>query len=265
VSAPSHQPAQRVADRRDRSKPLALQTEGLVAGYTPGVPILNGVDIDVHAGEIVSIVGPNGAGKSTLIKTIFGLVRPSAGTVSLLDRDMTGCKPLAVTRAGIGYVPQRENVFGALTVRENLELGGLPLGRKRRESLDERLAAVYELFPRLADRQRQVAGTMSGGERQMVAMARALMAEPRVLLLDEPSAGLSPAFVEIAFEKIAAINAAGTTVLLVEQNAERALAIGSWAYVLDFGRNAHEGSGRELLDDPEVAALYLGAAPPKDR
>jgi neutral amino acid transport system ATP-binding protein len=234
-----------------------LGARGVVAGYVPEVNILDGVDLVLDAGEIVTVVGPNGAGKSTLVKTIFGLLSPRAGSVLLRGEDIVGQKPHAITRKGMSYVPQIDNIFASLTVEENLEMGAIAgRGIKRRD----RIHAMYDLFPRLAERRRQQAGTMSGGERQMVAMARALMPEPDILLLDEPSAGLSPALVGVVFEKIREINETGVTILMVEQNARRALAFSNRGYVLDLGRNAYEGSGRALLDDPRVGELYLGTA-----
>jgi len=232
-----------------------LRTEGLIAGYVPEVNILDGIDLDLHEGEIVTIVGPNGAGKSTLIKTVFGLLRAREGRVLLRGQDIAGRKPHAISRAGLAYVPQLDNVFPSLTVEENLELGALARPGTRSAQSMERM---YGLFPRLAERRRQPAGTMSGGERQMVAMARALMPDPAVLLLDEPSAGLAPAFVDAIFEKVSEVNEAGVTVLMVEQNARRALAMSTRGYVLDLGRNRFEGPGQELLEDPKVAELYLG-------
>jgi neutral amino acid transport system ATP-binding protein len=230
-----------------------LSTENVVGGYVPEVDILNGVTLTVGRGEIVTVVGPNGAGKSTLIKTIFGLLKPREGRVVLDGDDITGAKPHTITRRGMNYVPQLDNVFPSLTVEENLEVGSLDSSRTR-----EQIDRMYELFPRLGERHRQTAGTMSGGERQMVAMARALMTDPDVLLLDEPSAGLAPAFVEAIFEKIADVNRAGVTIVMVEQNARRALGMSDRAYVLDLGKNAFEGKGKELLSDDKVAQLYLG-------
>jgi neutral amino acid transport system ATP-binding protein len=234
-----------------------LRAEGLVAGYVPEVDILSGVEAEVRDGEIVTIVGPNGAGKSTLIKCVFGLLRPRHGRVLLRGEDITGYRPHVITRRGMSYVPQLDNVFPTLTVEENLEMGAIA-GRdaERRRRMDD----MYELFPRLAERRRQPAGTMSGGERQMVAMARALMPDPAVLLLDEPSAGLAPAFVDAIFEKVLDVNRVGVTVLMVEQNARRALGMSHRGYVLDLGSNRFEGRGRELLEDPKVAELYLGGA-----
>jgi neutral amino acid transport system ATP-binding protein len=232
--------------------PLLL-TEDLVAGYVPEVDILDGVSLTVREGEIVTIVGPNGAGKSTLAKTIFGLLRPRRGRVVLGGEELTGLEPHAIARRGMSYVPQLDNVFPSLSVEENLELGAFERSRTR-----ERIATMYKLFPRLGERRAQAAGTMSGGERQMLAMARALMPDPRVLLLDEPSAGLAPAFVTTVFEKVREINEAGVTVVMVEQNARRALAMSDLGYVLDLGRNRFRGSGQELLESPEMAELYLG-------
>jgi ABC-type branched-subunit amino acid transport system ATPase component len=235
--------------------PPILSIEGIVAGYFSEVPILNGVHVAVGPREIVTIVGPNGAGKSTLVKTIVGLLSPWGGRVLLGSDDVTGRKPHSIVAAGVGYVAQRDNVFGTMTVEENLELGALPL---RAGTVSERFQSVYELFPRLADRRRQAAGTLSGGERQMLALARPLMAAPDVLLLDEPSAGLSPLAIDRIFEKVAEINEAGTAILMVEQNARRALAMSHRGYVLDAGRNRFEGSGPTLLADPQVVDLYLG-------
>lgn len=236
------------------SEPL-LETEDVVAGYGPELDVLNGVNVAVSTGEVVTVVGPNGAGKSTLIKTIFGLLRPRRGRILLRGDDIAGEKPHTITRKGMGYVPQLDNVFPNMTVEENLEMGGIAL---RRETLRARIAAMYELFPLLAERRRQVAGTLSGGERQMLAMARVLVPAPDVLLLDEPSAGLAPRLVDTVFEKVMEINRTGVTVLIVEQNARRALAMSDRGYVLDLGRNRFHGRGPELLDDPTVAELYLG-------
>jgi len=230
-----------------------LTTEGIVAGYVPEVNILNDVSIAVRPGEIVTVIGPNGAGKSTLIKTIFGLLRPRAGQVRFKGEDITGAKPHTITRKGMGYVPQMDNIFPSLTVTENLEMASLDRSRTR-----EQMQRLFELFPRLGERARQTAGTMSGGERQMLAMAMALMPDPKVLLLDEPSAGLAPAFVDALFAKIEEVNQTGVTIVMVEQNARRALAMSDRGYVLDVGTNRFEGSGKELLEDENVVALYLG-------
>jgi len=237
-----------------------LATEDLVAGYVAGVDVLDGVGFAVREGEVATVVGPNGAGKSTLIKTIFGLLRPRRGCVVLRGEDVTGLEPHAIARRGMSYVPQLDNVFPSLSVEENLEMGSLDRPRTR-----ERIGEMYELFPRLGERRRQAAGTMSGGERQMLAMARALMPAPRVLLLDEPSAGLAPALVEAILEKVREINEAGVTVVMVEQNARRALAMSDRGYVLDLGRNRFQGSGPDLLDNPKVVELYLGGSARIDR
>ncbi|MGH2994464.1 MAG: ABC transporter ATP-binding protein [Solirubrobacterales bacterium] len=237
-----------------------LHAEDVVAGYLPEVDILNGVSLEAYEGEIVTVIGPNGAGKSTLIKTVFGLLTPRRGRIELRGEDITGRKPHDITRSGMSYVPQLDNVFPSLTVSENLEMGSLDTSRTR-----ERAARMHELFPRLGERQDQVVGTMSGGERQMVAMALALMPDPRVLLLDEPSAGLAPAFVDAIFDKVEEINRTGVTLVMVEQNARRALGMSSRGYVLDVGSNRFQGSGKELLEDPKVAELYLGGTTRVDR
>jgi len=199
-------------------------------------------------------VGPNGAGKSTLMKAVIGLVPPRRGRVLLRGIDITGHSPHEIVRQGVGYVPQRENVFENMSVMENLELGCV--GRPE-SVVASRIEELVGLFPRLADRRKQIVGTMSGGERQMVAMARALMSEPEILLLDEPSAGLAPIFVHAMFEQVSDINAVGVSILMVEQNARAALALSHRGYVLDLGRNCFEGPGRQLLDDPRLAELYL--------
>jgi neutral amino acid transport system ATP-binding protein len=237
-----------------------LETEAVVAGYLPEVNILNGVSIKVAEGEIVTVVGPNGAGKSTLIKTIFGLLHPREGRIVFDGTDIAGLKPHDITRRGLSYVPQLDNVFPTLTVEENLEMGSLDRSRTR-----EQIGRMYELFPRLGERRGQDAGTMSGGERQMVAMAKALMPDPKILLLDEPSAGLAPAFVDAIFEKTREVNRDGVTIVMVEQNARRALEMSDRGYVLDLGQDRFEGPGPELLADPKVAELYLGGTARIDR
>ena len=233
---------------------IVLETRELVAGYTAEVDILSGVSIRVAAGEIVTVVGPNGAGKSTLMKTVIGLVTPRQGQVLLRDTDITGRRPHEIVRLGLGYVPQRENVFENMSVMENLELGS---GDRRASAVAARIEDLLVLFPRLAERRKQIVGTMSGGERQMVAMARALMPKPEILLLDEPSAGLAPMFVQAMFQQVSEINAAGVSILMVEQNARSALGLSHRGYVLDLGRNCFEGPGRQLLDDSRLAELYL--------
>jgi neutral amino acid transport system ATP-binding protein len=235
--------------------PPVLAVEAVTAGYLPEVDVVSDVDIRVLASEIVTIVGPNGAGKSTLLKAVFGLLTPRAGRVLLRGDDVTGARPHLITRRGVAYVPQLDNVFPSLSVEENLELGLIGVGARGSRS---RMGRMYELFPRLAERRRQAAGTLSGGERQMLAMARALVPEPGLILLDEPSAGLAPQFIDAVFDTVARIKDAGVAVLMVEQNARRALAMSDRGYVLDLGRNRFEGPGKELLEDSHVAELYLG-------
>jgi len=236
-------------------RPTVLEIDGLVAGYSPEVDILKGVSITVSNGEIVTVAGPNGAGKSTLMKSAFGLVKAKAGRVVLRGQTINDKRPNEIARLGMGYVPQRENVFESMTVIENLELGALA---RPGTQVGARIEELLALFPRLGERRRQVVGTMSGGERQMVAMARALMPKPDMLLLDEPSAGLAPLFVDAMFEQVEAINRASVTILMVEQNARRALELSHRGYVLDLGRNQFEGKGADLLNDPRLAELYLG-------
>jgi ABC-type branched-subunit amino acid transport system ATPase component len=231
-----------------------LQAEGVVAGYGE-VEILHGVSIVLNEGEIVAVIGPNGAGKSTLLKAVFGLLSVRSGSVQLLGREVTNLSPDRVVQSGMSYVPQVDNVFPSLTINENLEMGAFV----RRDGLRERLERVYGLFPDIAGRRGERAGRLSGGQRQMLALARALMLDPKVLLLDEPSASLSPIMVESIFEKINDINRSGTAILLVEQNAKEALSFSSRAYVLAMGENRIEGEAAGLLDNEEVGKLYLGA------
>jgi branched-chain amino acid transport system ATP-binding protein len=231
-----------------------LVAEEIVAGYVPEVNILNGCSVSVAPGELIGIIGPNGAGKSTLLKAIFGLIPIRSGTVSFEGDDITAAKANKLVARGVGYVPQNNNVFPSLTVEENLEMG-LFLDPKR---FVERIDVVCEMFPLLSTRRKQRAGSLSGGERQMVAMGRALMMEPKVLLLDEPSAGLSPAFQDEVFIRCRRINAAGVAIIMVEQNAQRCLQICHRGIVLDQGRNAYTGTGEQLLRDPKVVELYLG-------
>jgi len=231
-----------------------LRADDLVAGYLPGVNILNGSDLYCQEGELVGIIGPNGAGKSTLLKALFGLVKISSGTVRLSGEDVTNERADALVTKGIGFVPQSNNVFPSLTIQENLEMGCY----QRPSAFKERFDFVGELFPALLDRRGQRAGSLSGGERQMVAMGRALMMEPSVLLLDEPSAGLSPVLQDEVFVQTRRINRAGVSVVMVEQNASRCLQICDRGYVLDQGRNAYTGTGAELAKDPKVIELYLG-------
>jgi branched-chain amino acid transport system ATP-binding protein len=234
-------------------EPLLI-AEDVTAGYLPGIDILTGCNLVLHEGEFVGIIGPNGAGKSTLLKSLFGLVDIRSGGVRLRGEAITNEAANRLVAMGVGYVPQTNNVFPNLTIEENLEMG-IYLAPKR---FDERFDYVAELFPLLADRRRQRAGGLSGGERQMVAMGRALMMQPSVLLLDEPSAGLSPALQDEAFLRAKEINATGVSIVMVEQNARRCLQICHRGYVLDQGRNAYTGSGQDLLHDPKVIELYLG-------
>ena len=231
-----------------------IDVENVTAGYVPEVNILNGCDLTVAEGEFVGIIGPNGAGKSTLLKAVLGLVSVRSGHVRLNGDEITGMKPYELVARGVGFVPQTRNVFPSLTVRENLEMGCF----LRPDLLDERIEYAVEMFPRLGERLDQRAGSLSGGERQMVAMGRALMLKPTVLLLDEPSAGLAPALQDQVFIQCKRINESGVAILMVEQNANRCLQVVDRGYVLDQGRNAYTGSGRDLLKDPKVIELYLG-------
>ena len=231
-----------------------VEAAGIIAGYLPGVNILNGCDLYANEGELVGIIGPNGAGKSTLLKSLFGLVKVRDGIVRLKGEDVTNQRADQLVRAGIGFVPQTNNVFPSLTIEENLQMGAY----QRPESFGERFDFVTNLFPTLGSRRKQRAGSLSGGERQMVAMGRALMMAPSVLLLDEPSAGLSPALQDEVFVRVREINKTGVTVIMVEQNARRCLQIVDRGYVLDQGRNAYTGTGRSLANDPKVIELYLG-------
>ncbi|MDE0116153.1 MAG: ABC transporter ATP-binding protein [bacterium] len=234
-------------------KPL-LEADGLVAGYLPGVNILNGCSLDLFPGEIVGVIGPNGAGKSTLLKAVFGLVEVRSGAVRLDGENITGLRPHELVALGIGFVPQTDNVFPRLSIQENLEMGVF----QNPAMFAQRFEVVAELFPLLADRRHQRADGLSGGQRQMVAIGRALMMDPRIVLLDEPSAGLSPANQDQVFEQITRIATHEVSLVMVEQNARRCLEICDRGYVLDQGANAHTGTGQELLDDPKVISLYLG-------
>jgi len=233
---------------------IVLETTDLVAGYLPGVNILNGCNVYVGKGELVGIIGPNGAGKSTLLKAIFGQVNIRSGSVVLKGDNITGLKADKLVSKGVGMVPQNNNVFPSLTIEENLQMGIYQEPKMYKPRLD----FVTSLFPELGKRLKQRAGSLSGGERQMVAMSRALMMEPSVLLLDEPSAGLSPVRQDETFINVAAINRAGVSIMIVEQNARRALQICDRGYVLDQGTDAYTGTGRDLMKDPKVIELYLG-------
>jgi ABC-type branched-subunit amino acid transport system ATPase component len=233
---------------------IILQAENITAGYTTEVNILSDVGIRLESGQIVSVIGPNGAGKSTLLKTIFGILKPTTGKIHLKDEDITGLNPDKVAHKGISYVPQVDNVFPSLTIQENLEMGAFI----RKDDFSQRLNEIYELFPVLGERRKQKAGQLSGGQRQMVAMGRALMVDPQVLLLDEPSAGLSPKLVDMIFEKIIDINKTGVSMIIVEQNAREALKMADHGYVLAMGRNVLDDTGKALLANEEVGRLYLG-------
>jgi branched-chain amino acid transport system ATP-binding protein len=239
-----------VTDARD----ALLTAEAVVAGYVAGVDILRGVDLTVGRGELVGMIGPNGAGKSTFVKAVVGLVPIRSGTVVFDGEAITSSRPHDLVRRGIGYVPQLQNVFASLTVEENLRMG-LYL---RPKAWTERLSVIVDFFPLLAERQKQRAGLLSGGERQMLAMGRALMMDPALIVLDEPSAGLAPQTQDMVFDRVRMIADAGVSVLMVEQNARRCLQIADRAYVLDQGQNAYTGRGRDLLHEPKVIDLYLG-------
>ena len=235
------------------SEPLLI-AEKVTAGYLPGIDILTGCTLTLDEGEFVGIIGPNGAGKSTLLKSLFGLVDVRSGSVRLRGEEISNLAANRLVAKGVGYVPQTKNIFPSLSIEENLEMGLYLAPRE----FKQRFEYVAELFPLLGSRRKQRAGALSGGERQMVAMGRALMMQPSVLLLDEPSAGLSPALQEEAFLRAREIYATGVSIVMVEQNARRCLQISHRGYVLDQGRNAYTGSGRELLSDPKVIELYLG-------
>ncbi|MDE0547647.1 ABC transporter ATP-binding protein [Microbacterium sp. C7(2022)] len=233
--------------------PVVLVTD-VHAGYLPGVNILNGCNLVANQGELIGIIGPNGAGKSTLLKAIFGQVNIRSGTVQLEGDDITGLRANKLVSRGVGFIPQTNNVFPSLTIEENLQMGLY----QNPSVYAERLEFVTGIFAELGGRLKQRAGSLSGGERQMVAMSRALMMDPKVLLLDEPSAGLSPVRQDEAFIRVSEINKAGVTCIMVEQNARRCLQICDRGYVLDQGRDAYTGTGRDLLHDPKVTELYLG-------
>ncbi|MGR0221081.1 ABC transporter ATP-binding protein [Agromyces sp. ZXT2-6] len=233
---------------------MVVEVRDVTAGYLPGVNILNSCSLTARDGELIGIIGPNGAGKSTLLKAIFGLVKVREGGIFLQGEEITNLKANKLVAKGVGFVPQTNNVFPSLSIQENLEMGVF----QKPKDLKHRLEFVTEIFPDLAKRLNQRAGSLSGGERQMVAMSRALMMGPHVLLLDEPSAGLSPVRQDEAFLRVREINRAGVTTIMVEQNARRCLQICDRGYVLDQGRDAYTGTGRELLNDPKVIGLYLG-------
>ena len=231
-----------------------IECNGIAAGYVKGLNILQGVDLLVNEKEIVSIIGPNGAGKSTLLKAIMGIINISGGRFYINGNEKTNTPTHEIVREGVGYVPQVENVFPSLTIEENLEIGSWTLNSNIKESISK----IFQDFPMLKERRKDKAGNLSGGQRQILALARALTTSPEILLLDEPSAGLSPVAIKEVFEIIKSINSNGVAILLVEQNAKRALNFSDRGYVLDQGRNAYQGNGQELLNDPRVVDLYLG-------
>lgn len=236
------------------SRDIVVQVKDLTAGYLPGVNILTKANLIARKGELIGIIGPNGAGKSTLLKAIFGLVKTREGEILLNGENISNSKPNKLVGLGVGFVPQNNNVFQSLTIEENLQMGLY----QKPKIYAERLEFVTGIFPELGKRLKQRAGSLSGGERQMVAMSRALMMDPHILLLDEPSAGLSPVRQDDAFIRVSEINKAGVTTIMVEQNARRCLQICDRGYVLDQGHDAYTGTGRELLNDPKVIGLYLG-------
>ncbi|MEM9273696.1 MAG: ABC transporter ATP-binding protein [Cyanobacteria bacterium P01_F01_bin.143] len=233
-----------------------LEVDNVYAGYLQDLNILQGINFRIAPGELVAVIGPNGAGKSTLAKTIFGLLTPNQGKIIFKGENIAGLKSNQIVHRGMCYVPQRSNVFGTLSVEENLEMGAFI----RQGSLKSLKDSIYAMFPRLAQRSRQRAGTLSGGERQMLAMGRALMLDPELLILDEPSAALSPILVNGVFEQILAIKNTGKAIILVEQNAKKALMMADRGYVLENGCDRFEGKGIDLLNDPKVGELYLGAS-----
>jgi neutral amino acid transport system ATP-binding protein len=235
------------------SEPI-LTVENVHAGYIKDLDILQGINIRVNAAELVTIIGPNGAGKSTLAKTVFGLLKPHTGSIQFNGENIAGLAPDRIVQCGMGYVPQIANVFKSLTIDENLEMGAFV----KTTDIKALKREMYDRFPALVAKQSQQAGTLSGGERQQLAMAKALMLRPKLLILDEPSAALSPIMVTNVFEQIKQIQAEGTAILLVEQNARQALQMSDRGYVLETGRDKYEGRGADLLNDPKVGELYLG-------
>ncbi len=233
---------------------MLFETEDVVSGYGK-MMIVQGVSTHVDKEEIVTIIGPNGSGKSTFIKTAFGLIRPTKGRIFFEEAEITGLRPDKIMRRGIGYVPQIDNIFPALTVIENLEMG---LYSKKDVNLEEIITETFDVFPLLKERGKDRAGNLSGGERQMLAIARALVAKPKLLLLDEPSSSLAPNMVDKVLERIAEIRKRGTSILLVEQNARKALQVSDRGYVMVMGKKAHEGTAREILNHKEISRLYLG-------
>jgi len=250
-------PAEKAATREEHlrlAEGALVRADDLVAGYVPGVNILRGCDFYLQDGELVGIIGPNGAGKSTLLKALFGLIPVRSGSVTLRGEDITSAPAHRLVQLGVGYVPQNNNVFPSLTIEENMQMGVW----LRSKTFGDRFDYVADLFPLLGDRRKAKAGTLSGGERQMVAMGRALMSKPKLLMLDEPSAGLSPRYVLEIFEQIVKVNKTGVGILMVEQNARQALAFATRGFVLASGQNRFTGTGPELIADPEVAKSFLG-------
>ncbi len=233
-----------------------LEVRGIVAGYTRELDILKGVSLDVDQAQIVSIIGPNGAGKSTVFKTIFGVLNATEGQIFFKEREITNARPRELLSAGLCFVPQGRNVFPLMTVGENLELGAYVISDKR--NLKRQLEMVYELFPILMERKDQKAGSLSGGEMQMLEMGRALLLKPELILLDEPSLGLSPLMAKDVFNKISEVNREGAAILMVEQNADQSLKMSDYAYVLEEGRNKCDGPAEEIRTDAEIKKLYLG-------
>ena len=231
-----------------------IECNGIAAGYVKGLNILQGIDMIINEKEIVSIIGPNGAGKSTLLKAIMGIINISGGRFFIDGVEKTNTPTHQIVKEGVGYVPQVENVFPSLTIEENLEIGSWSIDTNIKQSISK----IFDDFPMLKERRKDKAGNLSGGQRQILALARALTTSPKILLLDEPSAGLSPVAIKEVFEIVKEINSKGVAILLVEQNAKRALNFSDRGYVLDQGRNAYQGKGQELLDDPRVVDLYLG-------
>ncbi|MDA9706434.1 ABC transporter ATP-binding protein [Acidimicrobiaceae bacterium] len=231
-----------------------IECNGIAAGYVKGLNILQGIDMIINEKEIVSIIGPNGAGKSTLLKAIMGIINISGGRFFIDGVEKTNTPTHQIVKEGVGYVPQVENVFPSLTIEENLEIGSWTIDTNIKQSISK----IFDDFPMLKERRKDKAGNLSGGQRQILALARALTTSPKILLLDEPSAGLSPVAIKEVFEIVKEINSKGVAILLVEQNAKRALNFSDRGYVLDQGRNAYQGKGQELLNDPRVVDLYLG-------
>jgi branched-chain amino acid transport system ATP-binding protein len=237
-----------------QSQSIILAVKDLVAGYGP-TEVLHGISLDIRSGQIVTLIGANGAGKTTTLRSIFGLTNIRKGNIALMNRELVGQKAHKIALLGLGFVPQERSIFPTMTVRENLEMGGYTLSTSQ---VNSRIDYIVNFFPILGERINQQAGTLSGGERRMLAIGRALIMEPKLLMLDEPSLGLAPKVVDAVFERIEAIHAEGVTILIVEQNAKRALSIADHGYVIDLGKIRFEGSGESLLNNPDVQKAYLG-------